>query len=196
MSERVVSNRKQAEAEYDNLFEIKTPPDQYSSQAISKVPLNSEIDELGSEIVSENANKRETQLRRQQGLLKLCDTLKTNRVVSNSKATVGIFDILKDHSLRVGQLHQKAQTRRELIYVKFSLDKLRQYRKYQKLKRRKQWKADKFNEMRIQVFQKRIFVRIRQVLTFEHKWIKDVQYQFAFGLREEAFQALRMNVAY
>ena len=196
MSERLVSNRKQAEVEYENLFEIKTPPDQYSSQAVSKVPLNSEMDELGSEIISEKTNRREVQLRRQQGLLKLCDTFKSNKVVSNSKATVGIFDILKEHSARVGKLFQKAQTRRELIYVKYSLDKLRQYRRYQKVKRRKQWKADKFNELRIQVFQKRVFIRIRQVLSFEHKWIKDVQYQFAFGLREEAFQALRMNVAY
>ena len=104
MSERVVSNRKQAEVEYENLFEIKTPPDQYSSQAVSKVPLNSELDELGSEIVSDNANRREIQLRRQQGLLKLCDTLKSNKVVSNSKATVGIFDILKEHSVKVGEL--------------------------------------------------------------------------------------------
>ena len=37
---------------------------------------------------------------------------------------------------------------------------------------------------------------MRQVLSFELKWIKEVQYQFAYGLREDAFKALRMNVAY
>ena len=33
-------------------------------------------------------------------------------------------------------------------------------------------------------------------MKFESKWIKEVQYQFAYGLREEAFKALRMNVGY
>ena len=33
-------------------------------------------------------------------------------------------------------------------------------------------------------------------MEFESKWIKEVQYQFAYGLREEAFKALRMNVGY
>ena len=112
------------------------------------MPLTSEIDDLGSEIVT-GREKRETNIKRQQAILKLFDTLGSNLVVSNSKATVGVFDLLREHSQRVGRLTQSVQLRREYLSLKFSFAKLRQYRRYKKLKKRKQWKADKFNEMRV-----------------------------------------------
>ena len=70
-------------------------------------------------------------------------------MVSNSKATVGVFDLLKENSRIVGRLIKSVELRREYLALQSSLAKLRQYRKYKKLKKRKQWKADKFNEMRI-----------------------------------------------
>ena len=77
------------------------------------MPLSSEIDELGSQIVS----GRENSLRRQQGFLKLFDTIGSHQIVSKSKATVGVFDILKEHSEKVGCLIQLVESRRELIHV-------------------------------------------------------------------------------
>ena len=37
---------------------------------------------------------------------------------------------------------------------------------------------------------------MRQVLKFESLWLKEVRYQFAFGLREEVFDCLKMYLKY
>ena len=41
-----------------------------------------------------------------------------------------------------------------------------------------------------------LLTKMRQVLKFEARWLKEVRYQFAFGLREEVFDCMKMFVKY
>ena len=50
--------------------------------------------------------------------------------------------------------------------------------------------------MRLRAYKKLILGRMRKVLEFEAIWIKEVRYQFAYRLREEAFASIQLNVKY
>lgn len=41
-----------------------------------------------------------------------------------------------------------------------------------------------------------MFAKMRHVLRLEQLWLKEVRYQFAYGLREQAVDALKTYVKY
>ena len=56
--------------------------------------------------------------------------------------------------------------------------------------------ADRHNSIRI-MKRKRLYLhKMRRVLAMEKMWLKEVRYQFAYSIREQAFNGLKTFVKY
>ena len=135
-------------------------------------------------------------MRKQQSLHKLFDTLHNHKIVNKSRQLVDSFDALRKRSAHVSLLIERCKWKSATITSRAVLSALRDYRRRQISKRNKLARAERFNRMRLRTYTKLLLSRMRTVLRFEARWIKEVRYQFAYSAREEAFKALSLNVKF
>ena len=131
--------------------------------------------------------RRDRELRLEQGLLRLAAAVDDVNLVRKSRTLVDVFDLVRGFTEALAEKCETARRNHEQSVRRTAFKAFKAFVKMQERKRRNEDVVSGVLVERKQRILGRSLRRMRHVLHLERLWLADVRYQFAFGIREQAF---------